>query len=214
MSAAAGRFLTIEGIEGVGKTTQVARLSGALRDRGIEHVVTREPGGTPLAEKIRGIVLDNAGESVPAMAELLLMFAGRAVHLANHVEPNLRAGRWVLCDRFTDATYAYQGGGRRLSMQVIRQLEAMVQGGRRPDLTLWLDAPVEQALHRARERNSGAVADRFESERTEFFERVREVYRARADAEPDRIHIIDAAQSADAVAAQVLKVLEKRSWIS
>ena len=214
MSAAAGRFLTIEGIEGVGKTTQVARLSGALRGRGIEHVVTREPGGTPLAEKIRGIVLDNAGESVPAMAELLLMFAGRAVHLANHVEPNLRAGRWVLCDRFTDATYAYQGGGRRLSMDVIRQLEAMVQGGRRPDLTLWLDAPVEQALHRARERNSGAVADRFESERAEFFERVREVYRARADAEPDRIHIIDAAQSADAVAAQVLKVLEKRSWIS
>jgi dTMP kinase len=214
MSAAAGRFLTIEGIEGVGKTTQVARLSGALRVRGIEHVVTREPGGTPLAEKIRGIVLDSAGEPVPAMAELLLMFAGRAVHLANHVEPNLRAGRWVLCDRFTDATYAYQGGGRRLSMEVIRQLEAMVQGGRRPDLTLWLDAPVEQALHRARERNSGAVADRFESERTEFFERVREVYRARADAEPDRIHIIDAAQSADAVAAQVLKVLEKRSWIS
>jgi dTMP kinase len=214
MSAAAGRFLTIEGIEGVGKTTQVARLSGTLRGRGIEHVVTREPGGTPLAEKIRGIVLDNAGEPVPAMAELLLMFAGRAVHLANHVEPNLRAGRWVLCDRFTDATYAYQGGGRRLSMEVIRQLEAMVQGGRRPDLTLWLDAPVEQALHRARERNSGAVSDRFESERTEFFERVREVYRARAEAEPDRIHIIDAAQSADAVAAQVLKVLEKRSWIS
>jgi dTMP kinase len=215
MSAAAGRFLTIEGIEGVGKSTQVARLSGALRGLGIEHVVTREPGGTPLAERIRGIVLDNAaGESVPAMAELLLMFAGRAVHLANHVEPNLRAGRWVLCDRFTDATYAYQGGGRRLGMDVIRQLEVMVQGGRRPDLTLWLDAPVAQALQRARERNSGAVADRFESERTEFFERVREVYRARADADPDRIHIIDAAQSVDAVAAQVLKVLEKRSWIS
>jgi dTMP kinase len=214
MSAAEGRFLTIEGIEGVGKTTQVARLSGALRGRGIEHVVTREPGGTPLAEKIRGIVLDNAGEPVPAMAELLLMFAGRAVHLANHVEPNLRAGRWVLCDRFTDATYAYQGGGRRLSMEVIRQLEIMVQGGRRPDLTLWLDAPVAQALQRAHERNSGAVADRFESERTEFFERVREVYRARADAEPDRIHIIDAAQTADTVAAQVLKVLETRSWIS
>jgi dTMP kinase len=214
MSAAAGRFLTVEGIEGVGKTTQVARLSAALRNRGIEHVVTREPGGTPLAEKIRGIVLDGTGEPVPAMAELLLMFAGRAVHLANHVEPNLRAGRWVVCDRFTDATYAYQGGGRRLSMDVIRQLEAMVQGGRRPDLTLWLDAPVEQALHRARVRNSGAVADRFEGERTEFFERVRAVYRARADAEPHRIHIVDAAQSADAVAAQVLEVLEKRSWIS
>ena len=215
MSAMAGRFLTIEGIEGVGKTTQVARLSSALRGRGVDHVVTREPGGTPLAERIRGIVLDNAAaESVPATAELLLMFAGRAVHLANHVEPTLRAGRWVLCDRFTDATYAYQGGGRRLSMDIIRQLEVMVQGERRPDLTLWLDAPVEQALNRARLRNPGAATDRFESERAEFFERVREVYRARADAEPDRIHIIDAAQSADAVAAQVLAVLEKRSWIS
>ncbi len=215
MSATAGRFLTLEGIEGVGKTTLVARLSDSLRGRGIDHVVTREPGGTPLAERIRGIVLDSAaGESLPATAELLLMFAGRAVHLANHVEPNLRAGRWVLCDRFTDATYAYQGGGRRVSMETIRQLEVMVQGGRRPDLTLWLDAPVEQALNRARGRNSGAVVDRFESERAEFFERVREVYRARAHAEPDRIRVIDATQSADGVAAQVIELLAKRSWIS
>jgi len=215
MSAIAGRFLTIEGIEGVGKTTQVARLSAALRERGIDHVVTREPGGTPLAERIRGIVLDNAGgESLPPTAELLLMFAGRAVHLANHVEPNLRAGRWVVCDRFTDATYAYQGGGRRVSMDAIRQLEVVVQGARRPDLTLLLDAPVEQALERARARNAGAVTDRFESERAEFFERVREVYRARAAAEPDRIHTIDAAQSADAVAAQVLQLLERLAWIS
>ncbi|MEP6886046.1 MAG: dTMP kinase [Gammaproteobacteria bacterium] len=215
MSTVLGRFLTVEGIEGVGKTTQVARLSGALRERGIDHVVTREPGGTPLAEKIRAIVLNNlGGEALPATAELLLMFAGRAVHLANHIEPNLRAGRWVVCDRFIDATYAYQGGGRRLSADTIRQLEIMVQGARRPDLTLWLDAPVEQALQRARERNSGDVTDRFESERAEFFERVREVYRARAAAEPDRIYSIDAAQSADAVAAQVLQVLEKRSWIS
>ena len=215
MSAVSGRFMTIEGIEGVGKTTQVARLSGALRERGIAHVVTREPGGTPLAEKIRGIVLDNAGgESLPSTAELLLMFAGRAVHLANHIEPNLRAGRWVVCDRFTDATYAYQGGGRRLSMDAIRQLEVMVQGARRPELTVLLDAPVEQALLRARERNPGAATDRFESERAEFFERVREVYRARAVAEPDRIHIIDAAQAADAVAAQVLRLLQRLSWIS
>lgn len=215
MSVVAGRFLTIEGIEGVGKSTQVARLSAALRGRGVHHMVTREPGGTPLAEKIRGLVLDNAaGEFMPATAELLLMFAARAVHLANHIEPNLRAGRWVLCDRFTDATYAYQGGGRRLSMDDIRQLEVMVQGGRRPDLTLWLDAPVEQALQRARERNAGAATDRFESERSEFFERVRAVYRERAQAEPDRIHVIDAAQSADAVAAQVLAVLQRRTWIS
>jgi dTMP kinase len=214
MSAPAGRFLTIEGIEGVGKSTQVARLSAALTGRGIAHVVTREPGGTPLAERIREIVLNTGDEAVPPTAELLLMFAARAVHLANHVEPNLRAGRWVVCDRFTDATYAYQGGGRRLSLDHIGQLETMVQGTRRPDLTLLLDAPVEQALQRARQRNSGAAADRFERERGEFFERVREVYLARATSEPDRIATIDASQSADRVAARILELLEERSWIS
>lgn len=215
MSAVQGRFLTFEGIEGVGKTTQVARLSEALRARGVAHVVTREPGGTPLAERIRGIALDSArSESLPPTAELLLMFAARAVHLANHVEPNLRAGNWVVCDRFTDATYAYQGGGRGLSMEIIRQLECMVQGTRRPELTVLLDAPVEQALQRARQRNAGAAADRFESERAEFFQRVREVYHARAAAEPGRIAVIDAGQSADAVAASILELLEARSWIS
>ena len=214
MSTGPGRFLTIEGIEGVGKTTQVARLSGALRDRGIPHVLTREPGGTPLAEKIREIVLHEQGESLPASAELLLMFAARAVHLANHVEPHLKAGRWVVCDRFTDATYAYQGGGRGLNVDHIRQLEIMVQGTRRPDLTLLLDAPVEQALRRARQRNSGASTDRFESERVEFFERVREIYRARATAEPERIIAIEAHDSEDAVAARILALLEARRWIS
>jgi dTMP kinase len=214
MSVNPGRFLTIEGIEGVGKTTQVARLSEALSGRGIAHVVTREPGGTPLAERIREIVLKSGDELLPPTAELLLMFAARAVHLTNHIEPELRAGRWVVCDRFTDATYAYQGGGRRLGADNIRQLEAMVQGARRPDLTVLLDAPVEQALGRARQRNAGAVTDRFESERAEFFERVRDAYRARAAAEPHRIAAIDASQSADRVAAQILKVLEARSWIS
>ena len=214
MSTTAGRFLTIEGIEGVGKTTQVARLSEALRGRGIDHVVTREPGGTPLAEKIREIVLNAQGESLPPTAELLLMFAARAVHLANHVEPHLKAGRWVVCDRFTDATYVYQGGGRGLNSDHIRQLETMVQGSRRPDLTMLLDAPVEQALRRARQRNAGAATDRFESERVEFFERVRAAYRARAAAEPDRIIPIDAHQSADAVAARILGLLEARLWIS
>lgn len=214
MSAPPGRFLTIEGIEGVGKTTQVARLSAALKDRGIAHVVTREPGGTPLAERIREIVLNARDEALPPVAELLLMFAARSVHLTNHVEPNLRAGRWVICDRFTDATYAYQGGGRRLSMDIIRQLETMVQGARRPDLTLLLDAPVEQALRRARRRNADAAADRFESERAEFFDRVREVYLARARSEPQRIAAIDASQSADLVAVRILALLEERSWIS
>jgi dTMP kinase len=214
MSTTAGRFLTVEGIEGVGKTTQVARLSEALRARGIDHVVTREPGGTPLAEKIREIVLNAQGEPLPPTAELLLMFAARAVHLANHVEPHLKAGRWVVCDRFTDATYAYQGGGRGLNTDHIRQLETMVQGSRRPDLTVLLDAPVEQALRRARQRNAGAATDRFESERVEFFERVRAAYRARSAAEPDRIIPIEAHQSADAVAARILELLEARRWIS
>jgi dTMP kinase len=214
MSAVPGRFLTIEGIEGVGKSTQVARLSEGLNERGIAHVVTREPGGTPLAERIREIVLTARDEILPPTAELLLMFAARAVHLTNFVEPNLRAGRWVVCDRFIDATYAYQGGGRRLSVDHIRQLETMVQGARRPDLTVLLDAPVGQALARARQRNAGAAADRFESERAEFFERVRDAYRARAAAEPDRIAVVDASQSVDRVALQIVELLEARSWIS
>jgi dTMP kinase len=214
MSASPGRFLTFEGIEGVGKTTQMARLSDRLRERGIAHVVTREPGGTPLAERIRDMVLNARDESLPGTAELLLMFAARAVHLENFIEPNLRAGRWVLCDRFTDATFAYQGGGRRLDAQGIRQLEAMVQGARRPDLTLLLDAPVHDALQRAARRNAGAVADRFENERAEFFERVRDAYLDRARAEPARIATIDAARSAEQVAAHIFKLLEERSWIS
>jgi dTMP kinase len=215
MNAITGRFLTIEGIEGVGKSTQVTRLSNALNERGIAHAVTREPGGTPLAERIRAVLLDNVpGETMPPTAELLLMFAARAVHLTNLVEPALRAGRWVLCDRFIDATYAYQGGGRGLSANTIGQLETLVLGARRPDLTLLLDAPVEQALGRARQRNAGAAADRFESERAEFFERVRDAYRARAAAEPGRIAVVDASQSADRVAAQILELLRARSWIS
>ena len=214
MSAIPGRFLTIEGIEGVGKSTQVARLSLALRDRGIAHVVTREPGGTPLAERIRDIVLEASDEALPPTAELLLMFAARAVHLTNHVEPSLRAGRWVVCDRFIDATYAYQGGGRRLNPDHIRQLETMVLGARRPDLTVLLDAPVEEALQRARQRNAGAAADRFESERAEFFERVRVAYGARAAAEPDRIAVVDASESVDRIASHILNLLQARSWIS
>ena len=153
-------------------------------------------------------------ESLPPTAELLLMFAARAVHLANHVEPNLRAGRWVICDRFIDATYAYQGAGRRLGPDNIRQLETMVQGARLPDLTVLLDAPVAKALERAQRRNAGAAADRFESERAEFFERVRDAYRARAAAEPNRIAVIDASQSIDGVALQIFQLLETRSWIS
>jgi dTMP kinase len=209
-----GRFVTMEGIEGVGKSTQVARLSAALLEKGIAHVLTREPGGTALAESIRDVVLTARDEALPATAELLLMFAARAVHLKNLVEPNLRAGRWVICDRFTDATYAYQGGGRGLPIEQIRELEGMVQGALRPDLTVLLDAPVASALARARSRNAGAVPDRFEREKTEFFERVRNAYLARAAAYPDRISVVDATRSVDEVGARILAQLLARTWIS
>ena len=212
--SAAGRFVTFEGIEGVGKTTQVARLANVLNARGIAHVVTREPGGTPLAESIRQLVLTAREEALPPSAELLLMFAARAVHLANLIEPNLQAGRWVICDRFTDATYAYQGGGRQLSAEPIRELERMIQGTRRPDLTILLDAPVAGALARAKARNAGSAADRFERERSEFFERVRNAYLARAAAEPERIAVIDATRTIDEVGERILAQLKARSWIS
>jgi dTMP kinase len=228
--SAAGRFLTLEGIEGVGKTTQVARLSEALSARAIAHVLTREPGGTPLAEQIRELVLTPRTESLPDMAELLLMFAARSVHLANHIEPELAAGRWVICDRFTDATYAYQGAGRGLGAERVAQLESLVQGTRRPDLTLLLDVPVSVGLRRAQARNagvrgqasaahgvaggqSGVAADRFEMQRVEFFERVRDAYCARAAAHPERMVTIDATADANQVAAQIISVLRGRSWI-
>jgi dTMP kinase len=209
-----GRFITLEGIEGVGKTTQVARLSALLTARGVAHVVTREPGGTPLAEKIRELVLSAREEALPPVAELLLMFAARSVHLGNHIEPNLHAGRWVVCDRFTDATYAYQGSGRGMNPDDIAALEALVQGPRRPDLTLLLDVPVAVGLERSRKRDVGKPKDRFERERAEFFERVRDGYLARARAEPGRMAIIDAASTVDEVTASIASVLEDRSWIS
>jgi dTMP kinase len=209
-----GRFLTIEGIEGVGKTTQVGRLSKMLDERGVTHVVTREPGGTALAEKIRDLVLHPGDEALPPAAELLLMFAARAVHLANHIEPALRAGRWVVSDRFTDATYAYQGAGRGMGRKDIGYLEAFVQGSRRPDLTLLLDVPVPIGLERSRMRDVGKTRDRFERERAEFFERVREGYLSRAAADPDRMIVIDAMGSADEVTSRLAAVLESKSWIS
>jgi dTMP kinase len=211
-----GRFVTLEGIEGVGKSTQAARLATLLGERGIAHVVTREPGGTPLAEKIRDLVLGAGPERLPDAGELLLMFAARAVHLANFIEPHLAAGRWVICDRFTDATYAYQGAGRGMAEEGIRQLELLVQGERRPDLTLLIDLPVHVGLARARARRAAKAddADRFERERTEFFERVRGAYLARAAAEPERIAVIDGAQDVGTVAAAIGAELEKRRWIS
>ena len=205
-----GRFITVEGIEGVGKSTQVAALARGLEARGLEVRVTREPGGTPLAERIRSLVLEHGTEELPPVAELLLMFAARAVHLGGLIEPALRAGRWVLCDRFTDATYAYQGGGRGLDPATIESLEEWVQGARRPDLTLLLDLPVARALERARRR--GAATDRFESQRVEFFERVRRAYLERAAREPGRIVVIDAAGPPEQVAHAMSRAIGERGW--
>ena len=202
-----GRFITFEGCEGVGKTTQVARAAAWLRARGLEVVVTREPGGTPRAEALRRVLLERDGEPMPEACELLLMFAARSSHLENLVRPALARGAWVVCDRFTDATYAYQGGGRRIPEASIDALAKLVHAGFAPDLTVLLDAPVEVGIARARVRNGRDGPDRFETERGEFFERVRAAYLDRARREPGRIRVIDATGDADAVAVRVESLL-------
>jgi dTMP kinase len=196
-----GRFITFEGIEGVGKSTQLTRLATRLGAAGREVVVTREPGGTPLAERIRALVLGDSGEPVPVGAELLLIFAARAVHTENLLRPALARGAWVLCDRYTDASYAYQGGGRGVPDSDIAPLARLAQHGLAPDLTLLLDAPVVVALARARGRAAGA--DRIEAESQAFFERVRASYLRRAATDPGRIRLIDATADEAAVATAV-----------
>ncbi len=186
-----GRFITIEGGEGAGKSTAQSYLAEKLTAQGISVMQTREPGGTPLAEAIRRNLLSLDEEAPVEMAELLLVFAARAQHLSKVIEPALNQGQWVLCDRFTDATYAYQGAGRGLSSKHIGKLEALVQGDRRPDTVILLDMPPEIGLARARAR--GAL-DRFEQEKHAFYERVRQCYLGRAAEFPDRYVIVDAAQ--------------------
>ena len=204
----AGRFITFEGGEGVGKSTQLDRASGWLRASGVQVVVTREPGGTPRAELLRQVLLERANdEPMPPSCELLLMFAARATHLANLVEPAVARGAWVLCDRFTDATYAYQGGGRGVADADIDALVQIVHPRRQPDLTLLLDAPVELGMKRAQARNGAAGPDRFETERSEFFERVRQRYLERAAREPGRFRVIDAGGTPEAVEAKVRDAL-------
>jgi dTMP kinase len=182
-----GAFITVEGGEGVGKTTNIAVLAQWLEQAGIRYRLTREPGGTPLAEAIRTLLLDVREEPVAPVTELLLIFAARSQHLKTVIEPALEQGVWVICDRFTDATFAYQGGGRQLPAAWVAQLEALVQGDLRPDLTLLLDAPVALGMQRAGQRGN---LDRFEQEQLAFFERVRRCYLERADAEPGRFRVI------------------------
>jgi dTMP kinase len=190
---ARGRFLTLEGVDGAGKSTHASWIAQALRDQGLTVLETREPGGTPLGERLRDCLLS---ESMSLEAETLLMFAARSEHLSQVIEPALAAGTWVLCDRFTDATYAYQGGGRELGQARIAALEAWVHPDLQPDLTWLFDVPLEVA----RARRSGArEPDRFEREQDAFFERTRAVYLARAEQSPGRIRRIDATQSIEAI---------------
>jgi dTMP kinase len=201
-----GQFITIEGGEGVGKSTQIAIVRAALQDAGFNVLLTREPGGTERAERIRELLLAPSAEPMPQTCELLLMFAARATHIENVIRPALAAGTWVVCDRFTDATYAYQGAGRNMPRDQIGVLERLVQHDLRPQLTLLLDAPVELAMRRARARNAkqgNEAGDRFEREQTSFFERVRAEYLAIAKAEPQRVRVIDAAREVAIVEADV-----------
>lgn len=201
-----GKFITIEGVEGVGKTTSIAFIEDYFKQAGRDILLTREPGGTPLGEKIRELLLDAGQTSMTDNTELLLMFAARAQHLEEKIIPALEAGRWVICDRFTDATYAYQGGGRGIDRTRIAKLEDWVQGGLRPDLTLLLDLPVSEGLKRAGRRST---PDRFEQEKQAFFERVRANYLDMAAESPQRYRIIDASGSIDAVQSRIKDVLDE-----
>jgi len=200
-----GQFITIEGGEGVGKTTNMEYIKNYLRDKDIDLIITREPGGTDLGETLRGIMLDPAQNNICSDAELLMMFASRAQHLSEKILPALESGQWVLCDRFTDATYAYQGGGRGIDLSRIEQLENWVQGQLRPDLTLLFDMPVALGMARAASRSE---PDRFEQEKIDFFERVRTNYRNRALQNTTQYKIVDASKTLTEVQQQIFNVLE------
>ncbi len=196
-----GRFVTVEGIEGAGKSTQMDVIRRYLEERGIRVVMTREPGGTPLSEAVRTLLLDPDNRGMSSDTELLLVFAARAEHLHKVIRPTLESGDWVLSDRFTDATFAYQGGGRGIEAARIATLEEWVQGRLRPDLTLLLDVPVEAGMSRIAGRGQ---RDRFEREDREFFQRIRNSYLQRAAAEPQRFRRIDASAPVQQVSREAL----------
>lgn len=200
------RFITVEGVEGCGKTTNLKYIENYLQSRGVSVLATREPGGTPLAESLRELLLAERDEPVDPTAELLMIFAARAQHYNGVIKPALERGCWVLCDRFTDATYAYQGGGRGLPLQVIEQLEAMVQGGQQPHMTILLDVDVDTGLERASKRGK---LDRFEQESRDFFERVRDAYKRRVSEQPNRFAVIEAQRDLTYVQTQIARVLSK-----
>ncbi len=198
-----GKFISIEGVEGVGKSTSIEAIKKFLEVKKIDFVVTREPGGTVLSEKIRELLLQVNSEAPGGMTELLLIFASRAQHLEKVIRPALENGIWIICDRFTDATYAYQGGGRGLKTSVIAELESMVLGELRPDLTIILDLDPETGLARAKERGE---LDRFENEKDEFFNKVRSAYLDIARSNPDRCFVIDASQNIEQVSSDIINL--------
>ena len=200
-----GKLITVEGGEGVGKSTNLAFIQQQLESAGVDLVVTREPGGTEVAEKIRELLLTPSDEPICELSELLLVFAARAQHIEQLIKPALERGAWVLCDRFIDATYAYQGGGRAMDLNVIATLEQLVLSNIKADMTLLLDLPVEVGMARAQAR---AELDRFEQEQMSFFEAVRSAYLARAQAEPNRVVIIDAAPALEQVQEQIAAALQ------
>jgi dTMP kinase len=198
-----GKFITVEGIEGVGKSTNIDHLSEIIEGRGLTVLRTREPGGTPMAERIREMLLEHGEETLPDIAELLLFFAARSLHINNMIRPALDAGQWVVCDRFTDASRAYQGDGRGLDMTRIDTLASWVQEGLEPDLTILLDAPVDIGMHRAAQRST---ADRLEREQQSFYRRVRQGYLRLASAHPERFRVVDASGSLQQVRAEVTRI--------
>ena len=213
-----GKFITIEGLDGCGKTTQLERLAAVLRAQGIDVVTTREPGGTAIGERIRGVLLDSRTQGMAPLAELSLMFASRAQHIAEVIQPALAQGQWVLCDRFTDSSEAYQGGGRGLGSESVLAMHRLICGNLQPDLTVLMDSDVAASVARARRRNlaarDGAAAvpdeNRFEQENRMFFTRVHDAFLKIAQREPGRVLVVDARRAPDVVHADILRQVGER----
>ncbi len=199
-----GIFITVEGIEGVGKSTNIGFMRALIEARGLQVLTSREPGGTPMAEEIRGLLLEHGDEPMPDIVELLLMFAARALHVNNVIKPALEEGIWVICDRFTDTSRAYQGAGRGFPLRDINRIADWVHGDLQPDLTVLLDAPVEIGMQRAGQRSE---PDRIESQRVDFFVRARECFLSLAAAEPERFAVVDANRDKEAVRATIDAVI-------